>query len=90
MRRALIRSPPVSFLTGSSVRRWGEGRGQFGQDMQALDLESSLEPVALRKGLPFDRLIPNAATRRAMRELDEGRGTVCPDTATMSKDLGID
>jgi DNA-damage-inducible protein J len=29
--------------------------------------------VALRKGLPFDVKLPNAETRRAMRELDEGR-----------------
>ena len=46
--------------------------------------------IALRKGLPFDKLIPNAATRRAMKELDEGRGTVYPDTEAMFKDLGID
>ena len=30
--------------------------------------------VALRKGLPFDVRLPNAATRRAMKELDEGKG----------------
>ncbi|MGE5754937.1 MAG: type II toxin-antitoxin system RelB/DinJ family antitoxin [Planctomycetaceae bacterium] len=29
--------------------------------------------VALRKGLPLKKLIPNAATRRAMKELDEGK-----------------
>jgi DNA-damage-inducible protein J len=29
--------------------------------------------VALRKGLPFDVKLPNAATRRAMKELDEGK-----------------
>jgi DNA-damage-inducible protein J len=28
--------------------------------------------VALQKGLPFDVKIPNAATRRAMKELNEG------------------
>jgi DNA-damage-inducible protein J len=28
--------------------------------------------VALRKGLPFDVKLPNAATRRAMKELDGG------------------
>ena len=30
--------------------------------------------VALQKGLPFDVKLPNAATRRAMKELDEGKG----------------
>lgn len=29
--------------------------------------------VAMRQGLPFDVAIPNATTRRAMEELDEGR-----------------
>ncbi|MFO0954344.1 MAG: type II toxin-antitoxin system RelB/DinJ family antitoxin [Isosphaeraceae bacterium] len=29
--------------------------------------------VALRKGLPFDVAIPNAATRRAMRDADTGK-----------------
>jgi DNA-damage-inducible protein J len=29
--------------------------------------------VALRKGLPFEVKVPNAATRRAMKELDEGK-----------------
>jgi DNA-damage-inducible protein J len=32
--------------------------------------------VALRKGLPFDVKLPNAATRRAMKELDEGKGAI--------------
>jgi DNA-damage-inducible protein J len=32
--------------------------------------------VALRKGLPFDVKIPNTATRRAMKELDEGKDVI--------------
>ena len=35
--------------------------------------------ITLRKGLPFDVKIPNAATRRAMKELDEGKGTPFED-----------
>jgi DNA-damage-inducible protein J len=35
--------------------------------------------VTLQKGLPFEVKIPNAATRRAMRELDEGKGTAYED-----------
>ena len=30
--------------------------------------------VTLQKGLPFDVKIPNAATRRAMRDVEQGRG----------------
>ena len=29
--------------------------------------------VTLRKGLPFDVALPNAATRRAMRDVQEGK-----------------
>jgi DNA-damage-inducible protein J len=45
--------------------------------------------LVLRKGLPFETKVPNAETRRAMKELDEGKGVSYPDAATMFKDLGI-
>jgi DNA-damage-inducible protein J len=31
--------------------------------------------IALRQGLPFEVAIPNAATRKALREADRGRGS---------------
>ncbi len=46
--------------------------------------------VVLRKGLPFDVIIPNAATRRAMRDVEEGRGlTRYKDTQEMFEKLGL-
>jgi DNA-damage-inducible protein J len=45
--------------------------------------------VALRKGLPFDVKVPNAETRQAMKELDEGRGVASPDAKSMFEELGI-
>jgi DNA-damage-inducible protein J len=33
-----------------------------------------LHQIALRRGLPFDVRIPNAASRRAIDELEAGRG----------------
>jgi DNA-damage-inducible protein J len=46
--------------------------------------------VVLRKGLPFDVAMPNKATQRAMREVQEGRGlTKYKDTAEMREKLGI-
>lgn len=46
--------------------------------------------VALRKGLPFDVVIPNAATRRAMRDVEQGRGlTRYRDTNEMFEKLGL-
>jgi DNA-damage-inducible protein J len=33
-----------------------------------------LHQIALRRGLPFDLRLPNATTRRAIEELEAGRG----------------
>lgn len=46
--------------------------------------------VALQKGLPFDVKIPNAATRRAMRDVEQDRGlTHYRDADEMFKKLGL-
>ncbi|MGO8903763.1 MAG: type II toxin-antitoxin system RelB/DinJ family antitoxin [Isosphaeraceae bacterium] len=45
--------------------------------------------VALRRGLPFDVVIPNAATRKAMRDVIEGRQlTQYKDTREMFEKTG--
>ncbi len=46
--------------------------------------------VTLRKGLPFDVVIPNAATRRTLENTDKGRDlVVCRDADDMFRKLGI-
>jgi DNA-damage-inducible protein J len=46
--------------------------------------------IDLRKGLPFDVVIPNAKTRRAMRDIEEGRDlTWYADTDEMFDKLGL-
>ena len=46
--------------------------------------------VVLRKGLPFDVAMPNATTRRAMRDVQNGRGlTKYKDTAELREKLGL-
>lgn len=46
--------------------------------------------VAMQKGLPFDVKIPNAATRRAMRDVEQGQGlTRYQDTDEMFEKLGL-
>ena len=46
--------------------------------------------VDLRKGLPFDVVIPNETTRRAMDDTDSGRNLIlCKDADDMFKKLGI-
>jgi len=46
--------------------------------------------AALRRGLPFDVVIPNAATRKAMRDVIAGRElTKYKDTREMFEKLGL-
>ena len=46
--------------------------------------------VDLRKGLPFDVVIPNEATRRTFNDTDVGRNLImCEDAEDMFSKLGI-
>ncbi|EJF77416.1 RelB/DinJ family addiction module antitoxin [Bartonella sp. DB5-6] len=39
--------------------------------------------------LPFDVKVPNSATRKAIKELDEGKGKTFENADALFKDLGI-
>jgi DNA-damage-inducible protein J len=46
--------------------------------------------VTLRKGLPFDVVIPNATTLKTFEDTDSGRNlVVCKDADEMFEKLGI-
>jgi len=46
--------------------------------------------VVIRKGLPFDVVIPNAETRRAMEDVNRGRGlNRYKDARDLAKKLGM-
>lgn len=46
--------------------------------------------IMLRKGLPFDVVIPNAITRRTFESTDAGKDiVVCSDADDMFKKLGV-
>jgi DNA-damage-inducible protein J len=45
--------------------------------------------IADEKRLPFEVKVPNAATRRAMKELADGNGKRSASAAALFKDLGI-
>ncbi len=46
--------------------------------------------IALRKGLPFDVMIPNKETRKVFQDTDEGKDlVVCKDAEDMFRKLGI-
>jgi DNA-damage-inducible protein J len=45
--------------------------------------------VAEEQRLPFDVSVPNATTRKAMAELEAGKGTRFDSAEALFKDLGI-
>jgi DNA-damage-inducible protein J len=45
--------------------------------------------IADERRLPFEVKVPNAATRKAMRELEAGEGRRSADAETLFKDLGL-
>jgi DNA-damage-inducible protein J len=46
--------------------------------------------ISLRKGLPFDVMIPNEETQKVFQETDEGKNLVeCRDADDMFKKLGL-
>lgn len=49
----------------------------------------TLTKVAHEKALPFEMRVPNATTRKAMKELSEGKGKKFDSTEALFKDLGI-
>jgi DNA-damage-inducible protein J len=46
--------------------------------------------VAAEQALPFDVQVPNAETRRAIQELEEGRGARSADVELLMADLNAD
>ena len=46
--------------------------------------------VSMRRGLPFDVVVPNTTTRRTFEATDAGRDvTICRDAADLFAKLGI-
>ena len=45
--------------------------------------------VAAEKALPFEVKVPNAATLKAMRELEAGKGRRSANADSLFKDLGV-
>ena len=45
--------------------------------------------IADERRLPFDVKVPNATTKKAMQELEAGKGHRSKDAAALFKDLGI-
>ena len=52
-------------------------------------MPSSRSPAARLRRLPFEAKVPNAATRRAMAELEQGKGKRFESADALFEDLGI-
>jgi DNA-damage-inducible protein J len=62
-------------------------------DAMGLSISDAIRLLMLRiadeQRLPFAVKAPNAATRRAMKELDAGKRKTYPSAADMMKDFGV-
>jgi DNA-damage-inducible protein J len=87
---AMAKTEAIEARVDSKLKAQAEGvLNQLG--LSASDaIRLFYKQVALRKGLPFDVALPNATTRRAMRDVAEGeRLTRYKDTREMFEKLGL-
>lgn len=71
-----------------------ELKGKAEHIFQQLGLTQAItlvyKQVELKKGLPFDAVIPNKTTLKTFSDTDAGRDLIiCSDTVDMFKKLGI-
>ncbi len=70
-----------------------KARATAALDAMGLSVSDAIRLLMLRiadeQRLPFDLRVPNAATQRAMRELDEGKGERAESVEAMFEKLGI-
>jgi len=68
-------------------------RAALALEAMGLSISDAIRLLMLRiadeQRLPFSVEVPNAESRRAMRELSEGKGVRYEDAAEMFKDLGL-
>jgi DNA-damage-inducible protein J len=82
-----------SRLVATPERRTRRERAAAALETMGLTISDAIRLLLLRvadeKRLPFEVKVPNAKSRRAMKELAEGKGRRSSSAATLSKDLGI-
>ena len=70
-----------------------KARASAALEAMGLSISDAIRLLMLRiadeQRLPFSVEVPNAATRRAMRELEEGRGHRAESVEAMFEELGI-
>ncbi len=70
-----------------------KARASIALEAMGLSVSDAIRLLMLRiadeQRLPFDLKVPNTATRRAMRELDEGKGERAESVEAMFEKLGI-
>jgi DNA-damage-inducible protein J len=68
-------------------------RAALALEAMGLSISDAIRLLMLRiadgQRLPFSVEVPNAESRRAMRELSEGKGVRYENAADMFKDLGL-
>ena len=79
-------------IVRARIDRATKERAAAAIDAMGLSISDAIRLLMLRvadeQRLPFAVEVPNAATRRAMKELEDGKGKNYASTADMMKDLG--
>ena len=80
-------------IVRARIDRATKERAAAALDAMGLSISDAIRLLMLRiadeKRLPFAVEVPNLATRRAMKELEDGKGKTYASTAEMMKDLGL-
>lgn len=83
----------ADFIVRSRIDTGTKERAAAALEAMGLTISDAIRLLLLRvaeeKRLPFDVKVPNAASRLAMQELNDGKGKRSGSAAALFKDLGI-
>ena len=84
---------PATDVVRARIDRATKERAAEALAAMGLSLSDAIRLLLLRvadeRRLPFDVKAPNAATQKAMRELEAGKGHRSKDAAALFEDLGL-
>lgn len=84
---------PADSIVRSRIDAETKQRAAAALEAMGLTISDAIRLLLLRvadeQRLPFDVKAPNAASRKAMQELVEGKGKRSASSASLFKDLGI-
>ena len=84
---------PADTVVRACIDAATKERAAAALEVMGLSISDAIRLLMLRiadeQRLPFEVKVPNAATRRAMTELEQGKGTRFDSPEALFEDLGI-